>query len=96
MAKKKVTLVVSGIRRAAAIVETEATNLTTNSDGNQEGSVKSEVVDPLNVVLTLAGEAGDKFTVEVTVEDLGTATRKGRLNDDLGIRAYDIPLSDFE
>jgi hypothetical protein len=96
MKKKEVTVTITGIRRAAAIIETTPITLTTNPDGDQEGSEDCDVTDPVNAVVTLTGAPNASFSVAITVEKLGTATKKGRLKDDFAVRFYDIPFDEFE
>jgi hypothetical protein len=94
--KRQVTVVVSGVRQAGALVETVPVNLTTNSDGDQEGGDAIDVTDPVSLVVSMADEAGAAFQIDLTVDKLGTATKKGKLNDDFGRRQFDIPFSDFD
>jgi len=94
---KRVTVLVGGVRAAAAIVDTTTVKMKTNRDGAQQGSAKCEIDDPINVNVSMFGEAGDTFSVDVSVQDVGDAkTRRGKLNDDFGARLYAIPLAEFE
>jgi hypothetical protein len=93
----KVTVIVGGIRTAGAIVDTTPIKLKTNGDGAQQGSATCKITDPVNVNVSMSGQAGDKFTVDVNIDSKGDAkTKKGTLNDDFGFRAYAIPLDEFK
>ncbi|MBK9240528.1 MAG: hypothetical protein IPL75_09765 [Acidobacteria bacterium] len=84
------------MRRAAAIVETAVVDLTLNAAGALEGSKTMAVVDPVHVALTLSDEAGAAFETTITINQVGSAVRKGKLTNDYGYRFYDIPLAEFE
>jgi hypothetical protein len=94
--QRDVALVVSGIRQVGALVETHPLAIRTNADGDQEGADTVDVTDPVSLVVAMADQPGAKFTIELTIDTLGTATRKGRLNDDFARRCFDIPFDDFE
>src|SRR5689334_23957555 len=63
---KRVTVLVGGVRAAAAIVDTTTVKMKTNRDGAQQGSAKCEIDDPINVNVSMFGEAGDTFSVDVS------------------------------
>ena len=94
--ERNVTVVVSGVRQAGTLVDTHPLTLTTNSDGDQEGSAPIDITDPVSLVVSMADEAGAAFTIDLTVESLGSVTRKGKLKDDFARRQFDIPFSEFE
>lgn len=92
----KVTVRVKGdVRRAAAAVEGTAIQLERAGGGHLEGSgdVKTEGSD-LNVAMTIAGQAGTAFEVEIEMKKK-TVTRKGSMKTDVALRGYTIPLSEF-
>jgi hypothetical protein len=94
--KRDVTVVVSGVRQAGALVDTHPLTLTTNADGNQEGSDTIDVDEPVSLVVSMADQPGAKFTIELTIDKIGTVTKKGTLKDDFARRSFDIPFADFE
>ena len=93
---KDVTVVVGGVRQAGALVDTHPLTLTTNDDGDQEGSGTVDVTDPVSLVVSMADEPGAKFTIELTIDGLVSVTRKGALKDDFARRQFDIAFDEFE
>ena len=93
---RKVRLVVGGVRAAGALVETVPIKLRKNSDGDLAGSATIDVTDPVSLVVSMADEPGADFAIEITVETLGSASRKGTLDDDLVVRKYSIKFDGFE
>src|SRR5260221_12500288 len=97
-AKEKVTIVVSGVRRGAALVETTLILLSTNSNGDQEGTENVELNDDniLMVALTLYGDPGAAFTSTITFANHGSVEKKGRFTTSVALRAYPIPYGYFK
>ena len=94
--KRDVTLVVSGVRQAGGLVDTHPLKLVTNSDGDQEGSGTVDVTDPVSLTVSMADQPGAAFTIVLSIDKLGSVTRKGKLKDDFGRRSFDIPFDEFE
>jgi hypothetical protein len=89
-----------GMRRAAAVVDGSTIDMTTNSDGDLEGSKTITLDrDPLHFVLVLYGANGAAFTSTLTLDpgqNESAIARKGLMKDDVAVRTYDIALSEFK